>query len=67
MNDLLKKLSDQKKEKIRKKERPEWAEPNKLSHPRYLGLRRSKSRGGYKRKLRETMEEKKNEFRKVFC
>lgn len=34
MNDLLKKLSDQEKEKLRKKEQPEWTNPMlaKLSH-----------------------------------
>ncbi|MCJ7756724.1 MAG: hypothetical protein MUP24_01150 [Gillisia sp.] len=45
MNDLLKKLSDQEKEKLRKKEQPEWADINKLRHPRYLGLRTSKKPG----------------------
>jgi len=39
MNDLLKKLSDQEKEKLRKKEQPEWTGINKPRHPRYLGLR----------------------------
>jgi len=42
MNDLLKKSSDQEKEKLRKKEQPEWTDTNKLRHPRHLGLRRSK-------------------------
>lgn len=38
MNDLLKKLSDQEKEKLKKKEQPEWTNPMlaKLSHEIFL-------------------------------